>query len=321
MPRRNTHPTHPQGFTLTELLVVIAIVAMLAALVSVAVVRALDTAKQVAIKTELDMIDAAMKSYKEKYGSYPPCIMPPAGPLFNQLRQHVSQAFPRYDLAHLENDLNAAGIDRRNFRPDQALVFWLRGFGPDPAHPFVDMNDMQLVNGVPTVKVSRTQFFDFDQSRLDSVRSVSNWNPTATMYSYFPPRAKVGSDGAPYLYFEARFCESNRPGVSTPPAGQPRWMFNIASARHFENAGTGIYYAHDLNGNGTFDTDEKFVNPESFQIVSAGMDGKYGDANIDGMAPARLYPTGTFYDTSTNLADDDNVTNFCDSARLIDAKP
>ncbi len=33
-----------------------------------------------------------------------------------------------------------------------------------------------------------------------------------------------------------------------------------------------------------------------------------------------MYPTGTDYDL-TNLADDDNVTNFAAKARLGDAKP
>ena len=55
-----------RAFTLTELLVVIAIIAVLAAMVSVGVMRALDTAKQTRIKTEVDQLDAAFKAYQGK---------------------------------------------------------------------------------------------------------------------------------------------------------------------------------------------------------------------------------------------------------------
>ena len=52
---------------------VITILAMLAALGTVGIMRALDTAKQTRIKIEIDNLDTALKAYKEKYGSYPPC--------------------------------------------------------------------------------------------------------------------------------------------------------------------------------------------------------------------------------------------------------
>ena len=66
------------------------------------------------------------------------------------------------------------------------------------------------------------------------------------------------------------------------------------------------------------DANESWANVDSFQLISAGTDGQYG--NSAGTA-ARLYPTGTGYDLSPNQADDDNITNFCAKARLGDAKP
>ncbi len=74
MPAKPRHATR-RGFTLTELLVVISIIAILVAMTSLAVVRALGHAKQTRIKVELDQLDMALKAYKQEYGAYPPCDM------------------------------------------------------------------------------------------------------------------------------------------------------------------------------------------------------------------------------------------------------
>ena len=54
-----------------------------------------------------------------------------------RLRAHIARAFPRYNIANLLNDMKQTGVDIEHTRPDQALVFWLSGFSPDPANPFV----------------------------------------------------------------------------------------------------------------------------------------------------------------------------------------
>jgi len=291
------------AFTLTELLVVIAIIAMLAALVSVGVMRALDSAKQTRIKVEVDNLDAAFKGYKEKYGSYPPCAL--YTPATNQaLRAHIARAFPRYNLGNLANDLAKAGLDPNYTRPDQALVFWLRGFGPDVTNPF-------LTGAVPApgVKVARTPFFDFDKARL------KNLNPSGAVnaMSYVPPGVK---NNAPYLYFET--------GAFSPTYAAPysfdaaSYLFDPVSGGKIVSAGVATVYCRDVDNNNTaaFPPDE-WMNLESYQIVSSGMDGIYG--NSAAAASWHLYPAGIGY--SPDLSEDDNVTNFCDKARLGDAKP
>jgi prepilin-type N-terminal cleavage/methylation domain-containing protein len=328
-----------RGFTLTELLVVIAIIAMLVALTSVAVVTALGFARQTRVKTEVDALDAAMKAFKEKYGVYPPCDWRGLGT--PQMKQFVATAFPRYNLTNLINDLKCTGIDYVNFRPDQALVLWLNGFSNDPQNPFVTIDGYQIANGavvlnssMQPVKAPRTPLFDFDPSRLAHVSNsltpaLFDPNTKRPYPSYFPQGSPTDDTGAPYVYFSADTYGVVNP--DPPPMAQARRVFNFddmsAHRLIFTNAGYAVPYGHDLNHNNVFDPEENWVNPDSFQIVSAGSDNKYGaTVNAAGMpitrtSPARLYPTGTNYDTSPEAVEDDNVTNFCENARLGDARP
>ena len=352
---RTPNPQPPtRGFTLVELLVVITIIAMLVAITSVAVMRGFDTAKQTRIKVEVDQLDTAFKAYKEKYGSYPPCDLttPNNNPA---LRQHVARAFPRYDFTSLALDLAAAGVDTTNFRPDQALVFWLRGFSNDPLHPFVTLDDQKIttVGGVTTLgpNVQRTPLYDFDTTRLIARKTPSLPPAPPAVPSYFPAGVSVSSTtsalatspfpdwssgGAPYVYWDAGNYEFTAPMSGGAGTEAVPIVFNsttVPSIEFYADAGVAAPYWLDTNENGMsgstaapsdFDTSnnptEDWVNPESFQILATGGDGKYG-----GLAPAgdlcRTYPTGGGYDISSALADDDNVTNFCGQARLEAAKP
>ncbi len=334
-----------RAFTLTELLIVITIIAILAGLGSYAAVQALGTAKQTRIKVELDGIDAAFKAYKEKYGSYPPCNLANTA----AVRSHIARAFPRYVIGNLVNDLPAAGVDVTNFRPDQALVFWLQGFGPDPVNPFLTVSGQQLNNGSPQndasgnpLRPGRSPFFSFDPTRLWQVASTAGAtaiiSPTSTpVASYFPQGlVPPSSSAAPYLYWEPGTITVNVAGGTTTTSSNygkvavtgttavvtPTVSFNNPAAPYslqiFTNAGLPVPYWLDVANAGTTDPTENWANMDSFQIISTGMDGQYG--NLAGTA-ARLYPTGTGYDTPPNQADDDNITNFCAKARLGDAKP
>jgi prepilin-type N-terminal cleavage/methylation domain-containing protein len=340
-----------RGFTLTELLVVIAIIAMLVAIASVGVMRAIATAKQTRIKTELDQLDMAMKSYKEKYGSYPPADLRNISQPRAILKQHIARAFPRYDMgtggATLELDLQAAGVDTTNHRPDQALVFWLRGFSSDPAHPFVSLENKVLSGGVPGATPIKLQpLFDLDPTRLIVFKTGPQ--PTSVP-SYFPSGVKVqstpsalatspfsnwSSGGAPYVYFDSTFYQPTMPptnvnGAPVLNTTEARsHVFNEGGAPYFPGAGVAVPYWLDANGNGRTNLDvdinakEGWANPESFQIIACGTDGKYGNPSVLlNTAFARMYPTGTNYDISADTADDDNCTNFCDRPRIGDAKP
>src|SRR3954464_9629029 len=60
------------GFTLIELLVVIVILGMLIGLVVPAVMRAVGTAKDAAVSSEIQGIGQALAAFKNQFGDYPP---------------------------------------------------------------------------------------------------------------------------------------------------------------------------------------------------------------------------------------------------------
>ncbi len=141
------------AFTLVELLVVITIIGILAALITVAAIGALRTARQAAIKVEVDQISAGFDKYKDQAGSYPPnAVTDGTGPVddnqaLNDMRRHLKTAFSSSNesdnLARVLVGLPATGADAADFpsvlsggmTAAEATVFWLRKFSKNPKYP------------------------------------------------------------------------------------------------------------------------------------------------------------------------------------------
>jgi prepilin-type N-terminal cleavage/methylation domain-containing protein len=180
----------PGGFTLVELLVVIGIIAVLAALVTPAVMRAQASARNAAIKAEIDMLHMAIMNYKNEYGSFPPALdtalttATPAG-------KHLARLFPRCTTisAQLSGALPAGLV----ITGTNALAFWLRGFTDDPTSPLLPIG-------------SRKKLYDFDMARIDQ-----------TSGKYYPS----GKPSSPFLYINSAIYpaapyaggNSNSPGA------------------------------------------------------------------------------------------------------------
>jgi prepilin-type N-terminal cleavage/methylation domain-containing protein len=164
------HPAPPQrsrprGFTLVELLAVIMIIALLAALITPAVMRALNSARNAAIKAEIDMLHMAIMNYKNEYGAFPPSTSTTG---VNDLAaRHILRIFPR--TATIGTEVTAA------VTPQNALVGWLTGYTSNPQYP---------VSG--TTSSPRQKLFDFDSSRISSG-------------TYFPS----GKQNSPYIYIKS----------------------------------------------------------------------------------------------------------------------
>ncbi|MGC4003934.1 MAG: prepilin-type N-terminal cleavage/methylation domain-containing protein [Pirellulales bacterium] len=132
----------------------------------------------------------------------------------------------------------------------------------------------------PLNGTDRDNFFTFKPDQLVS---------TTNGQSYTAPKALNSF----YVYFNtSRYQKSNSSDSFTVPSGN----------------GTGGPVYPYLTATGTPNT---YVNPQSFQIICAGLDGDFGAGSNQ-----KIYPTGTNYAGGDN----DNLTNFS-ANQLGDDRP
>lgn len=321
-------PSARRGFTLVEMMVVILIIGLLMTISVTAVMRAMTTGRQTAIKLEINALSQAVERYMQKYGDYPP-----DGSSKEVLERHMRRVFPRMttpDTVLLEKLVSPGGtfsyvaMDRA-----EALVFFLGGFSEDPLHPLTgEGGPLTLAPGVasPSTDLSDYQynatrdnsFFDFDLSRLTTIRAsdtaplVSSdeevWSGNASEYALaggadlLPVYLTRAGEYTPYIYFDSRTYG----------------LVGTGAYNGFRSPLTGGLrpYKSELNieaprdGNAYADAAEAFKavpfhNPSTFQIISPGLDGNFGtmiDHPTDPGVPVHfLTETGRAVVPKTNI--------------------
>jgi prepilin-type N-terminal cleavage/methylation domain-containing protein len=237
------------GFTLVELLVVIGIIALLAALITPAVIGARTSARNAAIKAEIDMLHMAIMNYKNEYGSFPPCFAVGMPPATDPAIKHLTRLFPRMNPANSSAQFQALsllfpGATSTPVLPSNAICKWLFGYTTDPSAPVLD-------NAAASVRTG-AKLFDFDQSRIGKT--------TANAGQYWPS----GKAGSPYIYFDSALYAQN----PMAPAGPGRSL----------TLGSSTYIVQrQPDATGSFvNTAQPFLNPDTFQILCAGLDEVFG---------------------------------------------
>ena len=319
------------GFTLVELLVVIAIIGMITAIAVPTVFSAIRTARNAAVKSELELLHVALMNYKNECGTFPPANMQGlwSGGAVNvrhPVYKHLVRVFPRIKEATSNTSTTKSPYqDLAQMSPAQALVFWLSGFYSNPEYPLTN-------NGTAA---GRKKLFEFNQARLYAASSydftgatpqnfVGMNDPTATAFGkqypvYFTPHP---NSGLPYVYFDGR-CYDTQPGLATTAgAASTGDLSYSAQSKNGVTSTAFPYISSSPTPNPTWA--QLHMCPDTFQLIAAGADGSYGDL-VSGAAVQASFPlagTTTFISTSyswptiTDIVatpgQADNLTNFAD---------
>lgn len=270
---------HCRGFTLVELLVVITIIAILASLITVVAFSAFGSSKETLLAVEVRSIEDALEQYKQARGDYPPDFTA-TDPNRTLVLRHLTNSYQRLNLAErqmIANSLTTGAnvtIDALNRKLEdldqaEAIVFWLS--------ELYDHNQFPVTgyNGQAKKKV----FFNFPTDRLFDVDN-DGWK------EYYP---SARPDEAPYVYFHH---------LTYPQAGYV-----------YPNRGVAIAYLSDEPDATMAPFNYRFANPQKFQILCPGLDGKF-NARTSPVPPANYpgFPSGRNYDI--NNGELDNITNF-----------
>ena len=238
------------AFTLVELLVVIGIIAILAAIVTPAVMRAQASARNAAIKSEIDMLHMAIMNYKNQYGRIPPCYVP-AYTSADLASKHILRLFPR--TTSIANELSGSPA----LTPCNAIVAWLGGYTTDPTSPLKGAG-------------GRVKLFDFDQSRMAATDNTNNSTLLASRLVYHPS----GKPSSPYMYILSGTTASTYGTIGSPSSLPLPTSLYVVKGSSVDSVG--LNYSSISAERQVLATGTTFFNPDTFQILCAGRDDTFG---------------------------------------------
>lgn len=308
-------PTH--GFTLVELLVVITIIGILTALITVAAVGALKTARKASIKAELTEISNGLDEYKNKTTAYPPNCQTDgnSGPLDDSavlvdLKRHMKQAFPRHQepddvLLRLCGSASGGVQLKGGMSAGEACVFWLGGFSSDPKFPIsgeggpsyavidsskginIPATDRRKADPIET----RKWVYPFEIARLGPRQSDGYFDDsTAAGVRYIEYQVAVNgvTQTRRINFWQYKPSKSDQPYLYFDTSRHPAYDTTVAVAlasRFDPPAATStstipleVYAFKKVNPTGTTGSAPiTFVNPDKFQVLHAGIDNVWDD--------------------------------------------
>ena len=309
----NQSPRHPNrlGFTLVELLVAMSVIGILVGMLAFGVNRVLIRTREFTIQTEMNQLESAIKQFEIQYGFYPPSFRG----LENEAFVNGDEAAANLMLSYL-NRIAPNHIEGSGTFPDRPidvwwtnvgkkrttlaggigsdLVFWLSGIAKNKQRPLTTgpADDNAVANAAHNLSgdgIEREVFYDFGDAQALFL-GAGEW------IQYNQP---VGIE-IPYLYLDHNHYLPSEQYLDDP--------MNVA----YDGA-----YCRGGFASGDYDTivdgsmavgsaifKEIFPNPDSYQLITFGLDGFPGETE----APNSLVSAGP--------AGADNIVNFGNSGPI-----
>jgi prepilin-type N-terminal cleavage/methylation domain-containing protein len=288
MIRDHSHREKRSAFTLVELMVVILIIAILVSLLASAVMKALGKIPEVQTSTEIAEMSAALQVFMSDYGLSDP---PPSTLILNEAAPLASPSGPFLQKVFGKNlgptDWNGDGAISGIWplQGQQCLTFYLGGIPSNPLNPLTpgaqpgglgfSTNNMKPSMGSmaidyqpanpaglpPGVGMGKRKgpYFNFVTSRLVPVQA------TGGFFMYLDPwQVKTSLNGVgpmPYVYFSSN-------GINNG------YNYTDCSAVSYTDL-LGSHFALPY-WTGVTGTSFTYSNSNTYQIISAGKDGKFG---------------------------------------------
>jgi prepilin-type N-terminal cleavage/methylation domain-containing protein len=302
-----THPPrrYRPGFTLIELLVVMAIIGILMSLLLAAVFKVLLKSDEVTTRNEITQLASAVQAFQTKYGvQYVPSAIalcdnvsayykngdPNQGfqnQLYQDSFQYLMKIWPRLQwngmirwsgIAPLSSPVVLEG--------EQCLVFFTGGISVQDSSSHRGVNGFNVNPYNPTqAGGERVSFFDYQPSRL----VPAGGSAPGGFWAYQDPYQKKA-----YAYFSSYKTSNDYNHVS-----------KITNRSDCASLGVSPYAEV---WNGATSTNNKYVNPSTFQIISAGKDATFGPGTT---STATQYIPG-ITSLPSNAAGYDDMSNFYD---------
>jgi general secretion pathway protein G len=278
------------GFTLIEIMIAILIIALLAVLLLGAAIRVTDAANNAVARTEIGQLETALAAFKADHNSvnYVPSTIvlkedctyditttggvPNTPADFNSYYWLKAAFGKRINLTAnagmLVIDWNGNGTydGPVTLQGYQCLVYWLGGIpnAPTSATPGTQGWSKNPTNPADSTVGFNKPFYEFKPNRL--VRGANNY------MSYLDPfPGTSGGTRKPFVYFSS---------------------YKVGNDYTADNAAYSVTAYQDTSG--------RFINPNTYQIISAGKDGNFGPGGS--WDPARGYGLGQ--------AGSDDMANF-----------
>nr|WP_145035090.1 type II secretion system protein [Caulifigura coniformis] len=333
-----------RGFSMVELLIVITIIAILVSLLLVGVQAAVGRARVATVVSELKNLEQAIKAFESEFGMQPPSFILlyergsdwTANDQWTRAsRSIIRQLWKDYDFTQnvdFDGDGNTGGV-YKTFRLTGAecLVFFLggmvsvdnsvtppvytpKGFSKVPANPF----GRQAGGALGGARSG--PFYEFKSTQLLSSTSTTtgSTNPEG-MYVYLDA---IPGQTRPIQYFSSYGGSGYRVYGINGQLGASASSTEAGDNEAFYDSFGWVY----TKTPGSASTAPEPYNPNTFQLISPGLDGEYGDANLCGgyvnatngvqgvttyLPPGTLPAGGTLAKTPANIARErDNITNF-----------